>query len=217
LIDLIKKIAFLGLFKKTYSQDKEDLFLINYFKGLNKGYYVDIGCHHPKRFSNTYLLYKKGWNGLNVDANKLAIILFKIFRFRDENVCAILSDSSKPAVFYEFNESALNGMLSSQRVKKLLNLGFTIKKKKTTIPISVQNFIKQNRLKERKINFFKIDIEGLDFEVIKKMNLKNLDIELLMIEKSIKQENDKMIQWLKSQFYSIIHESNRNYIFKKNE
>ena len=215
MIDLLKKIAFLGIFKKSYSQDKEDLFLINHFKGLRKGYYIDIGCHHPKRFSNTYLLYRNGWNGLNIDANKWAIKLFKLFRYRDENLCAIISDSSQPAVFYEFNESALNGIISAQRVKKLIKLGYQVKKEKKITPISIQNLIKKYRLKDKKINFFKIDIEGLDFEVVKKINLKNLDIELLMVEKSSEKENEKMIRWLKSQFYSPIHESNRNYIFKK--
>ena len=217
MIDLLKKIAFLGIFKKSYSQDKEDLFLINHFKGLSKGYYVDIGCHHPKRFSNTYLLYRNGWNGLNIDANKWVIKLFKLFRYRDENLCAIISDSSKPAVFYEFNESALNGIISAQRVKKLIKLGYQVKKEKKITPISIQTLIKKYRLKDKKINFFKIDIEGLDFEVVKKINLKNLDIELLMVEKSSEKENEKMIRWLKSQFYSPIHESNRNYILKKNE
>ena len=24
------------------------------------GFYIDVGAHHPKRFSNTYLFYKKG-------------------------------------------------------------------------------------------------------------------------------------------------------------
>tara|TARA_B110000305_G_C19392436_1_gene615647 strand:- start:356 stop:1009 length:654 start_codon:yes stop_codon:yes gene_type:complete len=217
LIELLKKIVFLGQFKKTYSQDKEDLFIVDYFKDLDKGYYVDIGCHHPKRFSNTYLLYKNGWNGLNVDANKFAIILFKIFRVRDENLCAILSDSSQPVLFYEFNASALNGILSIDRVKKLIELGFYIKRKKIITPISIQNLIKKYELKTKKINFFKIDIEGLDFEIVKKMNLKNLDIDLIMIEKSSEKDNDKIIQYFKSQFYSPIHESNRNYIFEKNQ
>lgn len=217
MIELLKKIVFLGQFKKTYSQDKEDLFIVDYFKDLDKGYYVDIGCHHPKRFSNTYLLYKNGWNGLNVDANKFAIILFKIFRVRDENLCAILSDSSQPVLFYEFNASALNGILSIDRVKKLIELGFYIKRKKIITPISIQNLIKKYELKTKKINFFKIDIEGLDFEIVKKMNLKNLDIDLIMIEKSSEKDNDKIIQYFKSQFYSPIHESNRNYIFEKNQ
>ena len=63
---------------------------MDYFNKTDSGFYVDIGCHHPKRFSNTYLLYKKGWNGINIDANKLTISLFNIFRARDKNYCFVL-------------------------------------------------------------------------------------------------------------------------------
>lgn len=216
MIDLLKKITFLGLVKKNYSQDKEDLFLINYFKEISKGYYVDIGCHHPKRFSNTYLLYKKGWNGINVDANKWTIFLFNLFRRRDANFCVVLSDSSHPVVFYEFNESALNGILSTERVAKLVELGIHPKREKKITPIPIQDFIEQKKLKDRKINFFKIDVEGLDFEIIKKIDLKNINIDLLMIEKSDEKENKRIIQFLKEQSYDLIYESNRNFILKKN-
>ena len=71
--DIIRKIVYLGIVKKSYSQDNEDLFLNEYFEKISNGFYVDIGCHHPKRFSNTYLLYKKGWKGVNIDANFFAI------------------------------------------------------------------------------------------------------------------------------------------------
>ena len=217
MIDLLKNITFLGLVKKNYSQDKEDLFLINYFKEISKGYYVDIGCHHPKRFSNTYLLYKKGWNGINVDANKWTIVLFNLFRRRDANFCVVLSDSSHPVVFYEFNESALNEILSTERVAKLVELGIHPKREKKITPIPIQDFIEQNKLKDRKINFFKIDVEGLDFEIIKKIDLKNINIDLLMIEKSDEKENKRIIQFLKEQSYDLIYESNRNFILKKTD
>ena len=34
------------------------------------GFYVDVGCFHPKKHSNTYLLYKRGWSGINIDVEK---------------------------------------------------------------------------------------------------------------------------------------------------
>ena len=38
------------------------------FEKQKLGFYVDVGAHHPKRFSNTYFFYKQGWNGINIDA-----------------------------------------------------------------------------------------------------------------------------------------------------
>ena len=52
----------------SYSQEGEDLILNRFLEDKTEGLYVDVGAHHPKRFSNTYLFYKKGWRGINIDA-----------------------------------------------------------------------------------------------------------------------------------------------------
>ena len=215
MIDILKKILHLFIFKKSYSQDNEDLFLVNYFQKREKGFYVDLGCHHPKRFSNTYLLYKKGWSGINIDFNKLTIFLFNFFRLRDQNINAVISISDDPIIFFEFYESALNGILSQERVSELKKLGFKVKRKKTIRPITIQEVIEKYSLSKRHIDFLKIDVEGLDFEIIKNVELNKLDIELLMIEKSSKKENENIIKYLRIYSYDIIYKTQRNFIFKK--
>lgn len=215
MIDILKKILYLFLIKKSYSQDHEDLFLVNYFKNKKEGFYLDLGCHHPKRFSNTYLLYKKGWKGINIDANKWAIILFKFLRPRDQNMCALINTSYEPVCFYQFNESALNGILLPQRVAKLKQMGFKVKRKKTIQPITIQDVIDKYNLSKKRIDFLKIDVEGLDFEIVKNISFSDLNIELLMIEKGSKQENNEIKKYLAVNSYKITHESKRNYIFKK--
>ena len=45
-----------------YSQNGEDLILNRLFENKEKGFFIDVGAHHPIRFSNTYLFYKKGWS-----------------------------------------------------------------------------------------------------------------------------------------------------------
>ena len=59
------------LFKKdSYSFGGVDL-LINYlFKGFKKGIYVDVGAQHPISNNNTFLLFKRGWCGVNIDLDK---------------------------------------------------------------------------------------------------------------------------------------------------
>ena len=55
----------------------EDIFIRRFFKNTRNGFYVDIGCYHPIKGSLTYYLFKKGWNGLNIDLSKVSIDLFK--------------------------------------------------------------------------------------------------------------------------------------------
>ena len=81
--------------RESYSQDKEDLFINEYFRDIKNGFYIDIGSYHPIRYSNTALLYNRGWQGVNIDMNQTSIDLFNIARKRDINICAAVSSSSK--------------------------------------------------------------------------------------------------------------------------
>ena len=57
---LVRQSFFRKINKNFYSQFGEDKVLNEILKiNINKGFYVDVGCYHPKKHSNTYLLYKK--------------------------------------------------------------------------------------------------------------------------------------------------------------
>src|SRR5829696_7661265 len=72
--------------RKSYSQEGEDLILERIFLEQKKGFYVDVGAHHPKRFSNTFLFYKLGWFGINIDAMPGSMSAFESARPRDINL-----------------------------------------------------------------------------------------------------------------------------------
>lgn len=69
--------------KPSYSQEGEDRLLDRYFGNRANGFFVDVGAHHPHRFSNTYLFYKRGWRGINIDAMPDSMKAFKSMRPRD--------------------------------------------------------------------------------------------------------------------------------------
>jgi hypothetical protein len=50
----------------SWSQCGEDLALLHLLPP--NGRYLDIGAHHPSRFSVTRHLYQRGWDGINVEA-----------------------------------------------------------------------------------------------------------------------------------------------------
>ena len=51
--------------QRSYSQEGEDrvlsslLFKLHGAKHIKDGFYVDVGAHHPYRFSNTCLFYRE--------------------------------------------------------------------------------------------------------------------------------------------------------------
>jgi hypothetical protein len=94
--------------KKSYSQYAEDLIIQSCFpKSKKDGKYVDVGCHHPKRGSNTYGLYKKGWTGILIDLEMSKVKANELARTRDKVILAAVSDRE------EFVEIYSNGKFST--------------------------------------------------------------------------------------------------------
>ena len=57
---MIKNILHFFYKRYSFSQEGEDIILNNILNDKKSGFYIDIGAHHPVRFSNTYLFYLKG-------------------------------------------------------------------------------------------------------------------------------------------------------------
>ena len=77
--------------KKSYSFGGCDLLVDYIFKTKKRGFYLDVGCQHPVSNNNTYLLYKRGWNGMNIDLDPKNIRLFNTFRKRDTSIKIAIS------------------------------------------------------------------------------------------------------------------------------
>ena len=109
-------------FRLSYAQEGEDLLLARHFKDRIHipGFYVDIGAHHPKKLSNTYYFYKKGWRGINVDAKPGSMKAFDSARPGDINIETAVGCDPTPHTFYMFEDPALNTFdqtLADERAK----------------------------------------------------------------------------------------------------
>ena len=169
-----------------YGQWGEDIFIQKYFKDLGKGFYVDIGCFHPVMYSNTYLLFNKGWAGLNIDLNQTSIDLYNILRPKDINICAAISSKEEEKeLFFDHNFSPLNTLSKTFFDYSLGDAFLELKNEKISIKrIKTQTFEKiVSRLKTiPKINFLNVDCEGYDFQVLESFNLDFYKPELICVE-----------------------------------
>ena len=74
-------------FKKiSYSLNAVDLIIDYAFKSKKKGIYLDVGAQNPISNNNTYLLFKRGWSGINIDLDSKNIDLFNLARPHDINL-----------------------------------------------------------------------------------------------------------------------------------
>ena len=210
-------------FKSSQSQFGEDKKVIKLFHKNKKGIYVDVGCFHPIRQNNTYLMYKLGWKGINIDLNPLSIELFNVARPNDINICAALSSKkSTETVYFDHSLSSLN-TISKEHIlflKKAFGLNKLEKRKIKTITLT--SILKKNKI--RKIDFMNIDIEGSELKVLKTINFNYFDIKVICIEvlnqfftKRSKINKDKIIKILKQNNYILKFKTFANYVFIKNE
>jgi FkbM family methyltransferase len=158
----IKKVLFLTS-KKSYSQGGEDMILSCIFNSRSNGFYIDIGANHPTRASNTYLFYKKGWSGINIDALPEAIKLLNKKRKRDININIGVSDEAAELDFYSFKSSSYN-TFNKDIMEEIKSITSLIEIKKIQVkPLSLV----LDQYKIDSIDFLSVDVEGLDLRVLK--------------------------------------------------
>jgi len=151
---------------QSYSQEGEDMVLHRIFEDRDHGFYVDVGAHHPSRFSNTCFFYRRGWRGINIEPNPEAISLFMKERKRDINLQLGVSNVEGRLTYYKFDEPALN-TFDPDIVN--LRLADTSYKLLTTCKIKVERLdqiLSTNLPVDTAIDFLSIDVEGLDLQVL---------------------------------------------------
>ena len=203
--------------KKTYSMDGEDLFIDNFFKNKT-GLYVDVGAYHPLELSNTYLLYKRKWKGINIDINSLSIEYFDFLRPNDINLnLGVARKNSTKMIYFQKNKSPLN-TLNLMHAKKIFSNTFKQKKIKTK---TLTNILDKTKFKRKEIDFLNIDTEGSDLEVLKSLDFKKYKPKLICVElidhfgpdqKKIKKH--KIYKFLKDKKYKLVWSGYFSHIFK---
>ena len=199
--------------KKSYSMDKEDLVIDEYFKNKNKGFYVDVGCYHPLQRNNTMLLYQKGWRGINIDISDFSIKLFKFLRPDDFNLnVAVSNKEGEIDMFFQKKLSQLSTI--KENSAKNAFQGNILNKK--ILSRKLTSILDESKYKDQKIDFLNVDAEGADFEVLQSLDFNKYSPELICIEVIEKDlENSDVFNFLYKNRYKKIWSGVFSHIFKK--
>ena len=187
-LKLFRKAFLTDFIKFHYSQFGEDIILREILKKeISNGFYLDVGCYHPKKFSNTYMLYKKGWSGINIDMEEDKISLFNMVRPRDLNVLSPISDKEEEVTLYRYSkyglESTIDKKIASETTDSIYDK--TIIKTKT-----LNEVLNKSSYKDTQIDVLSIDTEGMDFRVLKSLDIKKYSPKVIIIEDHHKKIED---------------------------
>ena len=206
--------------KKSYSMLGEDLVVNNFFKKKTNGTYVDVGCYHPIDGNNTHLLFKNGWNGINIDLNKISIDLFNIARKNDENFRVAVSNKSKKIKFYYRKKINMLNTINKNFANNSFKKGYSIDYIQAR---TLSSILKESKLKNKKIDFLNIDIEGNEINALKTLDFKIYRPKLICVEihnftvNRVNKGNFKdhsIYKFLKQKGYKHIWKNEFSFIFK---
>jgi FkbM family methyltransferase len=150
----------------SYSQEGEDIILDNVFEGKRNGLFVDVGAHHPHRFSNTFFFYKLGWRGINIDAMPGSMDAFRRYRPDDINLEIGVSQTNGRLTYYMFNEPALNGFDKELATSRNGLRDYRIVETKQIPTRQLSSILDEYLPNGQKIDFLNVDVEGLDLDVL---------------------------------------------------
>ena len=197
------------IYKKrvSYSQWGEDLCILDFFNKVNcKKVYVDIGCFHPSKYSNTKLLFDNGWRGYNFDINQYSIDMFKISRPNDQNKCIGISNLKTQKIVNISKYIHEQNSISSQPNKIVKNNLM----QNQLIQISTLN----DEVNEA-FSFLNIDAEGEDFKILKSIDFVKTKPLLVCVEIFYENQKSNFFDLMSKNGYTFYKKFSVSYLFKR--
>lgn len=168
--------------KKSFSQCGEDLIVQYIFqlRNINLPTYLDIGANHPHYINNTFLFYKNGSRGINIEANPNLITNFKNERRDDINLNIGIGINDEELDFYIMEDDTLS-TFSKDEFSQLTAHAHKLSEIKK-IKLKTIDYIIKKYSKGIFPDFLSIDVEGLDYEIIKSISFEYSSPKVICIE-----------------------------------
>lgn len=198
-----------------HGEDVEIMRLLNLAKAT--GPYVDIGCNHPFKLSNTYLLYLNGWRGICVDPLPRFMALYKKWRPEDLFECVGVGEQSGEMSLFEFDADVLSTFdqdLADQYIKS----GYKFRRRVQTKIRTIESLLESSGL-SAPISLLSVDIEGYELSALKSINLGKWKPVYVCLEvlTADGKRNEQAIGYLLGNGYVIASDLGLNLLFRRNE
>lgn len=173
--------AYLTNFRQThYAQFGEDIILDELLRReVRDGFYVDVGCYHPKKHSNTHCLHKRGWRGINIDLEEDKIRLFNLCRPNDHNVVCPVSDVEETVTIRRYSPFGLGTTIDARQAA---GADEDVLDERQAATKTLTQIIADSPFAGRQIDVLSIDAEGMDERILKSVDFDRHSPKVILIE-----------------------------------
>lgn len=200
----------------TYSQHGEDIQIMHMLvEAAARGPYVDVGCNHPFKLSNTFLLYLNGWRGMSVDPLPRFSRLHRRWRPEDRFFGVAVGETQSQLPLYEFESDVLS-TLDSAIAAEYQRQGHRLWRTSVVRVERLDNLLAQSGL-SAPLSILSIDIEGHELPALKSLDLAHWRPELICLEALTAngQRNSDAIDHISVNGYRVVADLGLNVVFQR--
>lgn len=171
--------------QQHYSQGGEDVIIANIYKNwlqmARSGFFIDLGAYHPVEKSNTYLLYRQGWRGINIDPAPGCMQVFDEVRPEDINLEIAVSDQRERLLYHMVEGKPESNSCSEDF---LIKTG-TFDRVSDRIEIqakALDKVLSKYVPRDKAVDLLNIDVEGMDYKLLSSYDWKSYRPKIVVIE-----------------------------------
>lgn len=183
MFDFIRKKKTSTDSKVSFSQCGEDRIIQFLFDalGIQQYRYFDVGAHHPRRSSNTYLFYTLGGSGVLIEPNPVWAALIARERPRDLCLNVGLAGQSRSEVpFYVMSSDTLCTFSKCEAERMVSECGEEISEVRYLEVLAPESVLSAHF--SDCMNLVSLDVEGLELEILAAFDLQRYRPEVFCIE-----------------------------------
>ena len=202
----------------SYSQFGEDLVMRSHFSDFDNstGRFIDVGAFHPFIFSNTMVLRKLGWCGINIDCDPIKIRRFEKLRPRDHNICAAVTKAPHDMIRLEYSPEALTNRIVNSGEENLLSACGEQPLKVIPVEATTLSYIvERSPFRGQHFHYLNVDCEGNDLFVLKGLDFSRYSPDLITVEALTKTAQAELTAFLECVGYQLTDIVRLTLFFKK--
>lgn len=191
-----------------YSQNNEELYILQCLSGIQNGRFLDIGAHDGVTFSNTRALWDKGWTGVYVEpAQEVVPMLKENAGPNCQIVEAAIGTTDGHMKFYSSNGDMVGTLCDSHKTLWSSQINFS----ETDVDVITIDTLKKSI--GTQFDFINIDVEGVNIDVFKQFDWTVWTPTCVCIEYEC--HGEFIANTMKRYGYEQVYVSSENIVFKR--